>query len=139
MRLFITAALAVSLLAACNDRPAQQDADTTSAGPAMAPDPSATSTPASNEPTTPPASNDATAADMVTVPSDRMSVNGVDCVLDYEKALKEAGLVPKQELIHGPVDSDAGNIGCPYRIDPAPGTSVKRGSTVTYRSWWEQG
>ena len=57
-----------------------------------------------------------------------------DCDLAYNKAIENAGLVPKEISIHGPEDDDFSGYGCPYRITPAPGTKVQAGSTVTFRS-----
>jgi hypothetical protein len=62
-----------------------------------------------------------------------------DCSLDADKILKKSGLVPKRIQVHGPIDKDAADIGCPYRQQPKAGTSVKKGTKVTYRSWWEAG
>ncbi|BCU06760.1 hypothetical protein Atep_14370 [Allochromatium tepidum] len=62
-----------------------------------------------------------------------------DCDFSYNETLKNSGLVPKEISIHGPVDDDFSGYGCPYRITPAPGTKVRAGSTVTFRSAWEAG
>lgn len=59
------------------------------------------------------------------------------CDMDYEKRLKEIGLQAKNISIHGPDDQDFAGYACPYRITPAPGSPVPKGSTVTYRSAWE--
>lgn len=69
---------------------------------------------------------------MVSVPKPRS-----DCDMDYAALLKSKGLVAKEKSIHGPVDSDFAGYGCPYRISPAPGTAVKPGAQVTFRSAWE--
>lgn len=63
----------------------------------------------------------------------------LDCSIDTDKLLKKLGLVPKRKAIHGPIDKDAAEIGCPYRQNPKAGTIVKKGSKVTYRGWWEAG
>lgn len=60
-----------------------------------------------------------------------------DCQQNPEKALEILGLKSNHESIHGPIDSDAGSIGCAYRQNPTPGTLVNKGSTVSFRSWWE--
>lgn len=62
-----------------------------------------------------------------------------DCSIDADKLIRKSGLVPKRIPIHGPIDEDAARIGCPYRQNPKAGTTVKKGSKVTYRSWWEAG
>ncbi|MBB1074780.1 hypothetical protein HUU62_10195 [Rhodoferax sp. 4810] len=77
--------------------------------------------------------NNALADDTVVVPK----ING-ECG-DVDQLIKRAGLRPKAIDIHGPIDEDAGDIGCAYRQRPKAGTRVKKGSTVTYRSWWEAG
>lgn len=59
------------------------------------------------------------------------------CPENPEKVLEALGLKSNREDIHGPIDSDAASIGCPYRQKPAAGTLVNKGATVSYRSWWE--
>jgi hypothetical protein len=73
-------------------------------------------------------------ADLVAVP-DLTS----DCVMDAATLLKSQGLRAKEISIHGPNDEDAAGIGCPYRQSPKAGAMVKKGTTVTFRSWWEAG
>ncbi len=58
---------------------------------------------------------------------------------DVDSIIKKAGLKPKHIQVHGPEDADAAEIGCAYRQKPRAGARVKKGSTVTYRSWWEAG
>lgn len=62
-----------------------------------------------------------------------------DCDYDYDKTLKQSGLVAKQNLIHGPEDTDFEGYGCPYRITPPPGTPIQKGATVQYRTAYEGG
>lgn len=69
----------------------------------------------------------------------RVPQPATECDYDYGKTLKQSGLVAKQLLIHGPEDEDFAGYGCPYRITPAPGTTVQKGSTVQYRSAYEGG
>ena len=69
---------------------------------------------------------------MVSVPKPRS-----DCDMEYAALLKSKGLVAKEKLIHGPDDSDFAGFGCPYRISPPPGTTVKSGAQVTFRAAWE--
>ena len=56
---------------------------------------------------------------------------------DADDIIKAAGLKPKGIAVHGPVDTDATDIAEAYPQTPAAGTLVKKGSTVTYRFWWE--
>ena len=58
---------------------------------------------------------------------------------DVDNIVKAAGLEPKRVDVHGPDDKDAAGIGCAYRQDPKAGESVPKGSTLTYRSWFEGG
>jgi hypothetical protein len=60
-----------------------------------------------------------------------------NCDLDAQDVLKKFGLIGKRIDVHGPEDEDASSIGCPYRQSPKAGTIVKKGTTVTYRAWWE--
>lgn len=69
---------------------------------------------------------------LVTVPKPRS-----DCDMEYGVFLKSKGLVPKEKSIHGPDDKDFIGYGCPYRIEPSPGTTTRQGSKVTFRSAWE--
>jgi len=70
---------------------------------------------------------------MVSVPQ----IDG-NCV-NPEEVIKAAGLKPKIISVHGPIDNDASGGGCAYRQSPKAGTMVKKGSKVTFRSWWEAG
>lgn len=69
---------------------------------------------------------------MVSVPKPRS-----DCDMEYAALLKSKGLIAKETSIHGPDDSDFAGYGCAYRIRPTPGTAVKLGAQVTFRSAWE--
>ncbi|MBF5007229.1 hypothetical protein [Diaphorobacter caeni] len=69
---------------------------------------------------------------MVSIPTPRS-----DCDMEYAALLKSKGLIAKEKSIHGPDDSDFAGYGCPYRINPAPGTAVKPGTQVTFRAAWE--
>ena len=60
-----------------------------------------------------------------------------DCDMEYAALLKSRGLIAKEKSIHGPEDSDFAGYGCPYRINPVPGTAVKSGTQVFFRSAWE--
>lgn len=62
-----------------------------------------------------------------------------NCDIDAQDVLKKLGLIGKRIDVHGPEDEDASSIGCPYRQFPKAGTIVKKGTTVTYRAWWEAG
>lgn len=62
-----------------------------------------------------------------------------DCDMEYDQLLLAAGLKEKSVAVHGPDEPDFNGWGCPYRIQPAPGTAVPKGSTVTYRYGWEAG
>ena len=59
------------------------------------------------------------------------------CKDNVNTIIRAAGLKPKRIDIHGPVDHDAAGIGCPYRQNPKAGSSVPKGSTVSYRIWYE--
>ena len=61
-----------------------------------------------------------------------------ECV-NAQKLIKAAGFKAKRISVHGPIDPDAAEIGCPYRQDPKAGTLVKKGSTVKFREWYEGG
>ena len=62
-----------------------------------------------------------------------------ECDYDYDKTLKQSGLVAKQSLVHGPEDADFAGYGCPYRISPPPGTPVQKGAAIQYRTAYEGG
>lgn len=62
-----------------------------------------------------------------------------ECDTDYDKLLKATGFKVKSVAVHGPDEPDFKGWGCPYRIQPAPGTELAPGSTVTYRFGWEAG
>lgn len=53
-------------------------------------------------------------------------------------ALRAAGLEPKERLVHGPIEPNAGPMGEVYAQEPAAGRKVARGSKVTISSWWER-
>lgn len=72
---------------------------------------------------------------MVRVPDITGGASG--CVIDVDAILKPLGLKSKGIAVHGPVDPDAKDIGCAYRQSPKPGTMVKKGTVIRYRSWWE--
>jgi hypothetical protein len=77
-----------------------------------------------------------TVENMVTVPK----VDGI-CLWSTptpDKLIKSAGLKPKNIQIHGP-EEGAGETGCAYRQSPKAGTTVKKGSIVKYRMWFEAG
>lgn len=69
---------------------------------------------------------------MVVVPN----IEGMLC-LEADTLLQQAGLVPADTPVYGPVEADAAGYGCAYRQQPRPGTKVPKGSTVSYRWWWE--
>lgn len=75
------------------------------------------------------------ATPMVRVPDITGGTSG--CVIDIDAILKPLGLKSKGIAVHGPVDPDAKDIGCAYRQSPKPGTMVKKGTVIRYRSWWE--
>lgn len=75
------------------------------------------------------------ATPMVRVPDITGGASG--CVIDVDAILKPLGLKSKGIAVHGPVDPDAKDIGCAYRQSPRPGTMVKKGTVIKYRSWWE--
>lgn len=62
-----------------------------------------------------------------------------DCDMEYDKLLKAHGFKVKEISVHGPDEPDFNGWGCPYRIQPAPGTQLTPGSTVTYRFGFEAG
>ena len=72
--------------------------------------------------------------EMVRVPN----IQGM-CGKDADTLLRRVGLKPKGIPIHGPIESDAADIGCAYRQKPRAGTLVPKGTTVTYHYWWESG
>ena len=72
--------------------------------------------------------------DMVVVPP-----LASECDENYAKTLKKSGLVAKEIEVHGPEDQDFPGYACPYRVRPAPGSRVLKGSKVEYRSAFESG
>lgn len=56
---------------------------------------------------------------------------------DADLKLRRAGLLPSPVAIHGPIESDAGDIGRAYRQRPGPGLLVPTGTKVSYHYWWE--
>jgi hypothetical protein len=56
---------------------------------------------------------------------------------DAEHVLLGAGLRPQLDLVHGPGDEDAGEMGVIYRQTPEPGGAVERGAIVRIRAWFE--
>lgn len=79
-----------------------------------------------------PAEPEEPGVEMVTVPDVLGSYYG-----DASARIEEAGLVPVDVSVHGPIDEDAGEIGRVYRATPAAGEKVPKGTTVELRSWWE--
>ncbi len=75
----------------------------------------------------------------VAVPSGMVSVPDVEGLLtsEAEARLNAASLRAEEAPVHGPIDTDQAGFMRAYRQDPRPGTVVKKGSTVTYRFWWE--
>jgi serine/threonine-protein kinase len=59
--------------------------------------------------------------------------------IDPDSVLKKVGLKSKGIPIHGPIESDCADYMEAYRQHPAAGSLVPRGTTVTYRYWWEYG
>lgn len=72
------------------------------------------------------------AGEIVSVPLPRGG-----CDMEYGDLLRQVGLSVREIEVHGPDDKDFAGYGCPYRINPAPGTRISRGTTVIYRSAWE--
>jgi serine/threonine-protein kinase len=68
---------------------------------------------------------------------DLVKVPDISGLIDPDPLLKKAGLKGKGIAVHGPIESDAAGIGEAYRQDPAAGTLVPKGTTVTYHFWWE--
>jgi hypothetical protein len=66
-----------------------------------------------------------------------VEVPDISGMVDPDPVLENAGLKPEGVAIHGPIESDAAGIGEAYRQDPAAGTLVPKGGTVTYHFWWE--
>jgi beta-lactam-binding protein with PASTA domain len=58
-------------------------------------------------------------------------------MIDADAALKKVGLKGKGTPVHGPIESDCAGYMEAYRQHPAAGTLVPKGTTVTYRYWWE--
>lgn len=73
-------------------------------------------------------------AQVISVPAPRD-----ECDMEYGELLKQKGFTVKEVSVHGPDDPDFDGWVCPYRIQPAPGTQLQPGSTVTFRSAWEAG
>lgn len=72
------------------------------------------------------------AANLVTVPD----IEGLGAK-HADNVLRGVGLVPADTPVHGPVEDDSKDIGLAYRQSPRPGSKVPRGSTVSFRWWWE--
>jgi beta-lactam-binding protein with PASTA domain len=68
---------------------------------------------------------------------DMVQVPDISGMIDPDPVLKKAGLTPEGIAIHGPIESDAADIGQADRQDPPAGTLVPKGTTVTYHFWWE--
>ncbi len=76
----------------------------------------------------------ANAADVITP-----NIEGM-CDLDaIQRIAKQAGMVAKEKSNHGPVDTDAKDIGCAYRQSPNPGKRAKKGSALKYLAWYDAG
>jgi hypothetical protein len=58
---------------------------------------------------------------------------------EAEQALDEAGLRAQVDMVYGPVDEDAGEIGEVYRQSPEPGARVPQGTVIRLRAWFETG
>jgi beta-lactam-binding protein with PASTA domain len=71
---------------------------------------------------------------LVTVPD----IEGLGAT-QAEAVLRSVGLVPADIPVHGPIDEDAADIALAYRQSPRPGSTVSRGSKVSFRWWWEAG
>lgn len=93
--------------------------------------PTGCSTVPTGETTSAPSSR-APATETVLVPD----IEGKPCT-EAEAILRQAGLVPSDTPVYGPVEEDAGGFISAYRQSPRPGTRVPKGSTVSYRWWWE--
>lgn len=68
-----------------------------------------------------------------------VEVPDIHGMLDPDPVIRAAGLVPEGIPIHGPIEPDAADYMEAYRQEPAAGSMVPKGSTVTYHYWWEQG
>lgn len=83
-----------------------------------------------------PPNNNSNPGNMVAVPK----VDGT-CLWSKpttDNIIKSAGLKPKSIQLHGP-EEGAGETGCAYGQKPKAGSLVKKGSTVTYKMWFEAG
>jgi serine/threonine-protein kinase len=89
------------------------------------------------EPSSGTAMRGATVNITVSTGPEMVKVPDIGGMIDPDPVLKKAGLEPKGIPIHGPIESDAAGIGEAYRQDPGAGSLVPKGTTVTYRFWWE--
>ena len=53
------------------------------------------------------------------------NIEGICDSETINRIAKQAGMIAKDKWIHGPVDSDAADIGCAYRKYPKAGKRVK--------------
>ena len=97
--------------------------------------------PGARPPQTPPATGQPGRVPNLSQPepaSGLVEVPDISGMVDPDPVLEDAGLKPEGVAIHGPIESDAAGIGEAYRQDPAAGTLVPEGSTVSPR-WAKDG